>query len=149
MSVWPPMRCGIAEEGRPVAPPFVVAAALGVVVAVVRGPLVTGASDRLLDRALADARGTPVLAEDQLAEQVALRGGRIWVGNPIDAFRRSDQRTYIAWLEGEAAGDPALAHAPRVILARRGGDAARRLSRDGRFRAAAKDGHAVLYLRAH
>ena len=137
------------RPGRPVAPPFVVAAALGVVVAVVRGPLVTGASDQLLDRALADAHGTPVLAEDQLAEQVALRGGRIWVGNPIDAFRRSDQRAYIAWLEGEAAGDPALDHAPRVILARRGGDAARRLSRDGRFRAAAKDGHAVLYLRAH
>ena len=136
------------RPGRPLAPPFVAAAAIGVVVALVRGPLATGASARLLNRALADARGTPVLAEDQLAEQVALDGGRIWVGNPIDAFRRADQRTYVEWIEGEPGGDAALAHAPRAVLARRDGDAAHRLARDRRFRRVGEDAHAVLYLRA-
>jgi hypothetical protein len=136
------------RPGRPVAPPFVAAAAIGVVAALVRGPLDTGAGPRLLDRALADARGTPILAEDQLAEQVALARGRIWVGNPIDAFRRRDQRTYIAWLQGEPRGDAALDHAPRVVLARRGGDAARRLARDRRFHPAGRDAHAVLFVRA-
>jgi hypothetical protein len=126
----------------------VAAAAIGVVVALVRGPLATGASASLLDRALAEARGTPVLAEDQLAEQVALHGGRIWVGNPIDAFRRDDQRTYIEWLQAEPAGDAALDHAPRAVLAKRYGDGARRLARDRRFRQAGEDAHAVLYLRA-
>ena len=38
-------------------------------------------------RTLALAHGTPVLAEDLLAEQVADAGGRVWVANPIDAFR--------------------------------------------------------------
>jgi hypothetical protein len=137
------------RPGRPLAPPFVAAAAIGVVAALIRGPLVTGASTHLLHRALADADSTPVLAEDQLAEQVALRGGRIWVGNPIDAFHRRDQRTYIDWLEGDPAGDGALRHAPRVVLARRDGDAARRLAHNHRFRRVAEDAHAVLFERAH
>ena len=75
------------------------------------------------------AHGTPVLAEDLLAEQVADAGGRVWVANPIDAFRKSDQRRLREWLRGLPAGDAALAHAPRAVLVRLDGNADRRLRR--------------------
>src|SRR5262249_26792388 len=42
-------------------------------------------------QALADAAagtGTPVLADSFLGQQVVLAGGRVWIENPIDAFRR-------------------------------------------------------------
>jgi hypothetical protein len=47
---------------------------------------------------------------------VALAGGRVWVSNPIDAFRRADQRTYLDWLEGRPGGDGAAAHAAFVLV---------------------------------
>src|SRR5262249_41145941 len=50
-------------------------------------------SDTALARRAA-ATHEVVLADPLLGEWVALYGGRIWVGNPIDAFRRSDQRLY-------------------------------------------------------
>jgi hypothetical protein len=98
-------------------------------------------------RTLALAHGTPVLAEDLLAEQVADAGGRVWVANPIDAFRESDQRVYVEWLRGVPAGDAALAHAPRAVLVRRNSKAERRLRTDVRFHRIASDPRAVLYAR--
>jgi hypothetical protein len=117
------------------------------VVGLIRGPHETAADGKLLDRALAAAAGTPILATDQLAEQVALAGGRIWLGNPIDAFRRRDQRKYLDWVAGKPAGDAALRHAPKVVLARPGSAAQRRLAARGVFREAGRDAHAVLYVR--
>ena len=75
-----------------------------------------------------------MLAEDLLAEQVADAGGRVWVANPIDAFRPADQKLYVEWLRGVPAGDAALAHAPRAVLVRLDGKADRRLRRDSDFR---------------
>jgi hypothetical protein len=120
-----------------------IVAALGIV----HGPFNTAASAPLVTRAVADAHGTPVLAEDALAEQVALAGGRIWVGNPVDAFSRADQRLWIAWLMGRPSGDAALAHAPRVVFVRRAGKAAARLAHDPHFRLQAEDAVAAIYLR--
>jgi hypothetical protein len=111
----------------------------------VRGPASTGASDRVLATALAAARGTPVLAQDVLAEQVALAGGRIWVGNPLDAFSQADQRLYLDWHEGDRDGDAALAHAPRVVLVHPGSDSERRLRANARLRELARDDNAVVY----
>lgn len=117
------------------------------VAGLVRGPASTGASDRVLDAALVAADGTPILAEDVLAEQVALAGGRIWVGNPLDAFRKADQRLYLYWLEGRAEGDAALTNAPRVVLVKRGSRAAIRLRASGGVRVLAEDGNAIAYRR--
>jgi hypothetical protein len=133
----------VARLARPVA--FALAAV--VLIGVVRGPLASGASAPLMARTLAIAHGTPVLAEDLLAEQVADAGGRVWISNPIDAFRDDDQRVYVQWLRGLPAGDAALAHAPRAVLVRRGSKAERRLRRDGAFRRIAADTRAVLYAR--
>jgi hypothetical protein len=118
-----------------------------VVIGVAHGPLPSGATPRVLERTLAVAHGTPVLAEDLMAEQVADAGGRVWVSNPIDAFRPSDQRLYVQWLQGLPAGDAALAHAPRAVLVRRDGKADRRLRTDGDFRRVDSDPRTVLYER--
>src|SRR5436190_2125809 len=74
------------------APPLRLAAVLAplaaglLVVALVRGPGAQGAPAGMVARVVALAHGTPVLATGGLDEQVALAGGRIWIGNPIDAF---------------------------------------------------------------
>lgn len=130
--------------------PRVAAALAAVLLAVttlafVRGPSSTGAGERVLATALGAAEGTPILAQDVLAEQVALAGGRIWVGNPLDAFRRADQRLYLDWHEGRAAGDAALRHAPRVVLVHPGSQSDLRIRAQGRLRELARDEHAVAY----
>ena len=120
---------------------------VAVVIGLAHGPLPSGATSQMLTRTIALAHGTPVLAEDLLGEQVADAGGRVWVANPIDAFRESDQRLYVEWLRGLPAGDAALAHAPRVVLVRYDGKAERRLRDDPDFRKVSGDTRAVLYER--
>jgi hypothetical protein len=114
--------------------------------AVDRGPASTGASAALVARTVAAAHGTPVLAEDVLAEQVALAGGRILIGNPLDAFRSSDQSTYLDWLDGSPLGDPALARVNVVLVAPRS-RAERRIAADPAFAPVASDTHAKLFVR--
>ena len=138
---------GTVSRSRLALPALVAMAGLAVL-GIVQGPHRAGAGRTLLRQALAAAADTPILAEDQLGEQVALAGGRIWVGNPIDAFRRRDQRIYLDWLRGRPAGDAALLHAPRVVLVRPGSAAQRRLARRGVLREEARDAGGVLYLRA-
>ncbi|HET6174311.1 MAG TPA: hypothetical protein VFD90_16995 [Gaiellales bacterium] len=133
----------IPRLARPVALALVAAVLIGVV----HGPLPSGATGTLVARTLTLAHGTPVLAEDLLAEQVADAGGRVWVANPIDAFREQDQRLYVEWLRGLPAGDAALAHAPRAVLVRLDGKAERRLRTERDFRKVASDPRAVLYAR--
>jgi hypothetical protein len=120
-------------------------------VGLVHGPLVVGASDALISRAVTLAAGTPIVADGLLAEQVAVAGGTVWMSNPLDAFPRQDQRLYVSWLRGTAAGDGALAHAPRVVLVTLRTPAALRLaqrSNAGALREAARDERAILYVRA-
>jgi hypothetical protein len=64
----------------------------------------------------AAAQGLPVLADGLVVEQVEADGGRVWVGNPLDAFRRSDQRLYLDWLAGMPGGEQAVSHAKLVIV---------------------------------
>jgi hypothetical protein len=113
---------------------------------VARGPAPNGAGKPLLDDALTRARGTPILADGIAAEQVALAGGRVWMGNPIDAFSRRDQRVYLDWLAGRPSGDAALRHA-RVVLVTRGSDAAGRLKGSHTVRPVKRDANAILYVR--
>jgi hypothetical protein len=115
----------------------------------VRGPLVGGASNELISRAVTLAAGTPIVADGLLAEQVAVAGGTVWMSNPLDAFPRRDQRLYVDWLKGSAAGDGVLAHAPRVVLVRSDTQAALRLAQNaGALREVARDKRAILYVRA-
>lgn len=114
-------------------------------VALIRGPRNTGATDALVDRAVELAAGTPVAAEGVAGEQVAARGGCVWVTNPFDAFPRSAQRSYLSW----SAGDPATAlpSTTRVLLVRRGGPAAERAAKTAGTRLIAADGAYAVYER--
>jgi hypothetical protein len=90
-----------------------IALGVGAVSLLVKGPVDPG-SDTLALRAA--RTGRPVLAEALLGQQVALAGGRVWMENPIDAFRLSDQSLYLDWLDGKASGEAALTHAAYVLV---------------------------------
>jgi hypothetical protein len=124
-----------------------VAALVLAVYGLARGPITPRASEALLRQTLAAAHGTPVLAQDALAEQVALAGGRIWVGNPIDAFPQSAQRLYLDWLDGRRRGTRAFAHAPRAVLVKRFGAAHDLTAATRGLRVAAQDSYAALYVK--
>jgi hypothetical protein len=118
-----------------------------VLAGLVRGPQQTAATSVLLHRARAAAVGTPIVAEGAIGEQLALAGATIWVGDPLDAYTRRDQRTYLDWADGKPSGDRALSHAPRVVVTSRRSSAAERLARNDRFRICGADAHAELFVR--
>jgi hypothetical protein len=93
---------------------------------------------------LAARSGSPVLAEPVAAEQVAVAGGRVWVGNPLEAFRHEDQRLYLDWAEGKARGSAAVRHA-QLVLVRRESAAGRSAARDPRLVVLRRTSNAVLY----
>jgi hypothetical protein len=119
-----------------------------IAVAVVRGPLDNGASQRLVDQAISLAHGSPILATDIAAEQVALAGGGVWVSNPIDAFSKEDQAIYLDWIQGTRAGRQALRRDVRVVIVTRGSPAQRLMAQSAGFAAIASDARNVVYLRA-
>jgi hypothetical protein len=88
--------------------------------------------------------GSPVLAEPVPAEQVAVDGGRVWVANPLEAFRHRDQRLYLDWVAGKAGGSAAVANA-QLVLALRDSPAGRAAARDRRLEALRRTSKAVLY----
>jgi hypothetical protein len=124
-----------------------VAALIVAVYGLARGPISPRASDALVRQTLVAARGTPVLAQDALAEQVALAGGRVWMGNPLDAFPRRDQDLYLDWLDARPGGSGAFAHAPRAVLVKRYGSANQLTAATHGLRVAAADSYAILYVK--
>jgi hypothetical protein len=145
-----PAAVGLGRRASPrarVVVPAVAALVAFVGLGLARGPHQSAAGVRVLDRALAEAAGTPILATDLLAEQVAVRGGKVWIGNPIDAFEHRDQGLWLDWLDGKPRGDAALRTAPRVVLVRPHSPPDKRLARRDDFRKVAHDGGAVLYVR--
>ncbi len=99
---------------------------------------------QLVAAAIQRAGGQAILAEDLLAEDVALQGGRLWVANPIDAFDHRDQGLYLDWLVGRPAGDRAISHA-RVVLVARYSRAQHRLDSDSRATVIACTESAIAY----
>ena len=125
---------------------IVVAGAFSVaaVAALVQGPNDPGS--RSLARIAADGRRT-VLAEAVLGQQVALQGGRVWVDNPIDAFRADDQKLYVDWFSGKRTGAPAVGRAA-LVLVRQGSPAGRVAANDPRLvLLTARDGAALYRVR--
>jgi hypothetical protein len=112
-----------------------------VVVGLTRSPAAPGAGTALVDEAVHRAHGTPILADPVDAEQLAARGARIWIGNPLEAFSQEEQRAYIAWLQGRAPADRRV----RIVLVARDSAPQRRLTHDSRFRELARDASSVLY----
>jgi hypothetical protein len=113
----------------------------------VRTPTLSGATPSVLSVAARNAKGTPILADGVDAEQLALAGHRILIGNPLDAFSAHEQQLYLDWLAGRASGDPELARV-RVVVATVGSAAAQRLAARRDFKEVAHDRRAVVYARA-
>ncbi len=107
-----------------------------------------GASRALVRRALVLAHGSPILADAIAAEQVALAGGRIWAGNPLDAFSHRVQGSYLDWVSGAPSGRAALANRQvNVVLVTRGTAQQSLTSSDREFVAVASDHWATIYVR--
>jgi hypothetical protein len=115
--------------------------------AVGRGPALDGASPSLVRGAIALAHGSPVLADGSIDEQIALDGGRIWAGDPIDAFSHPVQSAYLSWVAGDAAGRSALAPDVRVVLVSRGSQTQRLMARTPGFAAVGGDPAVAMYER--
>jgi hypothetical protein len=112
---------------------------------IVRGPLDLGARHQLVEHALAAAHGTPVLADATYGEQVVLAGGRIWTGNPLDAFPHRVQRLYLDWLQGKPKGDAAFTRAGPAVVVQWGSPAQKRLRSMSRARLVERSGDVALY----
>jgi hypothetical protein len=129
------------------APVALAASVAAIAFGVARGPHAAAASPSLLAGALSLAHGTPVLAEDQLAEQVALAGGHIWAGDPIDAFPHAVQATYLDWIDGTRPGRRALCAQVRVVLVWRDSPAQHLTATTRGFRLVATSPTTALYAR--
>jgi hypothetical protein len=138
-------RTSHGAVGRHVTAACLLALAAVAVTSFRHAPTDDGASAALLDRAVAAADGSPILADPIPSEQLALRGARIWIGNPLDAFPKAEQRLYLAWLRGDPAGAPLLRRA-HVVVVLRGTDPQRRLARNGAYRELTRDDRAIVYL---
>lgn len=119
---------------------------VAIVVAFARTSLSSGASPWLLDAAGKAAGGAPILADDVNAEQLALAGRRILIGNPLDAFPQGEQQLYLDWLAGRPEGDTEPGRV-RAVLVIKGSQAHNRLAARGDFREVGRDEHDVLYVR--
>jgi X-X-X-Leu-X-X-Gly heptad repeat protein len=124
-----------------------VASVVAVSFAVLRGPQPEGASRTLVAGAVKLAQGSPVLADGTTDEQVALAGGRIWIGNPIDAFTRADQAAYLDWLQGARSGRSALVPGVRVVLVSRGSKTQTLMAQTAGFAVVGGDRTTALYER--
>jgi hypothetical protein len=144
----PAARCLRPERSlRALAPAVLPAAVVLLGLALVRGPVSAPGDGAAVAHAVALAHGSPVLAGSALDEQVALAGGRIWAGDPIDAFPRRVQAAYLDWLAGRPAGAAALAPGVRVVLVARGSTSAALMRRLGGFRRAWHDDGIVILQR--
>jgi hypothetical protein len=128
------------------APVAVVCAAL-LAFGLVRGPQLRGAGRPLLSRALALAHGSPVLAAAEVEEQVALAGGRVVAGDPIDAFPARTQAAYLGWLDGRRQALHQLDGGVRVVLVIRGSPAQRLMAQAPGFALAGEDRQVLMYER--
>jgi hypothetical protein len=116
------------------------------IIGLARTPASAGATPGLLQTAAHAANGTAILADGVDAEQLALAGDRILIGNPIDAFSPREQGLYLDWLAGRPAGDAELARV-HVAIVVAGSEADRRLAARKDFVPAGHDKRAVVYVR--
>jgi len=124
----------------------VVALVLLAVVGLSRTPEPSGAPGKVMAAAAEAAGGTPILADGINAEQLALAGHRILIGNPLDAFPKAEQRLYLDWLAGRPQGDLEADRATTIVVTA-GSPADRRLAGRKGFTELRRSKQAVVYVR--
>jgi hypothetical protein len=106
-----------ATRGRSLAATLVVACSVGTLALAARQSVFRQDSEVVARTAVLAGRGRVVLAPEPLVETLAAHGVRVWMGNPIDAFSRSDQAAYLDFLSGEGQhGGRALAAVDVVVV---------------------------------
>jgi hypothetical protein len=120
---------------------------IAAVAGLVRAPTSAGATPPVLAVAARAAGETPILADGVDAEQLALAGHRILIGNPLDAFSAHEQQLYLDWLAGRSSGDPELARV-KVVVVTAGSAAERRLAVRPDFSEVAHDRRAAVFVRS-
>jgi hypothetical protein len=125
-----------------------IAALLGAVaiVGLARTPAPAGASPSLLESAVRAAGRTPILADGVDAEELALVGHQVVIGNPLDAFSKPQQQLYLDWLAGRPSGDAELRQVCAVVVIP-GSAPDRRLAGNERFTRVAHERRANLWAR--
>lgn len=108
-----------------------------IVLGALRGPATSGADRHTIAQAIHLARGTPILASDIAAEQIALSGGTVWASDPIDAFQPQVQTAYLDWMDGRSGVLTRVGKGVRVVLVSRGSQEAALMKRIPSFRAVA------------
>lgn len=148
MLVAPAARALAPERSlRGIMPVAAAVSVLALAFSLARGPAPSGASARVVADAVSLAHGTPVLADGSIDEQIALAGGRIWAGDPIDAFSYSVQAAYLDWLAGDADGRAAVMPEVRVVLVGRGTETQTLMARMPGFEAVGGDRSTAMYER--
>lgn len=144
------VQAGSKRSWNGLVPVAAALALLTIAVAITRVPPRRGASQEIVAWAIRLAGGRPILADGMSSEQVALAGGRIWAGNPLDAFSQATQAAYLDFI-ASATGPRVRALLANeriaVILATAGSPAARAAAGDHAFVKAAADPTAVIYVR--
>jgi hypothetical protein len=116
------------------------------VVGLAQKPRPVGASPYVLETAVRNAGPLPILADGVDAEQLALDGRRILIGNPLDAFPKREQQLYLDWLAGKPGGDPELFRVCAIVTVP-GSPPDRRLHHLAGFQRVMFEGHADLWWR--
>jgi hypothetical protein len=110
------------------------ATALGVLAAFARGDeILLGGNAPLVKTVVSEAGTRAVLAEEPLVEAIAVAGGTIWAGNPLDAFSKADQTAYLDFVAGRPGGRVALNQVD-VVVVRAGGPASQITLASGSFK---------------
>lgn len=106
-----------------------------------------GHADQDLARDVAQlAPGSVVLAPEPVVESLAAHGVRVWLSNPLDAFRAEDQSAYLDFMAGRPGMSVAVEASDAVLV--QGGSAADLVMAGlPGFDAHDLDGSWVLYLR--
>jgi hypothetical protein len=147
--VGPASRGGRAgKRWEPLSPALLVVGLLLIAVDIANPPHPSGISKRMVEQAVRTAAGAPILADGLPAEQVALAGGKIWAGNPLDAFSHKVQTEYVDFIQGYPGGRSGLSSPDvRFVLVSRGSGADSLVAADHQFAVVVSDPTAVLYRR--
>ena len=106
-----PVRAALAPGAARVVAMVTLVAVAGSAAAAftVRGSAVGPPGSEVVDVVRDAAQGRPVLASEPLAETLAQAGVTVWAANPIDAFPREVQGSFLDFLhDGTVPDDPAI-----------------------------------------
>lgn len=81
-----------------------------------RSQAMTEADATLASEVQDHAPGRVVLAPEPFVESLAVRGVRVWLANPLDAFDQPDQRAYLDFMSGRPGMSRAVAGSGAVLV---------------------------------